>query len=70
MLFIQYATVKERHAAMKQSIAELGTKTELGAIENPDYIKNVHNLRYKTFRQVCDTERLDAVRNKVIKYKA
>ena len=67
VISIQYATVKERHAAMKQSIAELLAQRQNCLLSDPDTSRMIQSIIRRLDKR--DTERLDAVRNKVIKYK-
>ena len=64
---MQYATVKERHAAMKQSIAELLGKRQYSQLPDPETSRMIQSMIRRLDKR--DTERLDAVRTKVIKYK-
>ena len=67
VISIQYARVKERHAGMKQSIAELLAQRQNGMLSDPDTSRMIQSIIRRLDKR--DTERLDAVRNKVIKYK-
>ena len=64
---MQRATVKERHTAMKQNITDLLGRRQNFQLSDPDASRIIQSIIKRLDKR--DTERLDAVRNKVIKYK-
>ena len=67
VISMQGSSVKERHTAMKQSITDLLAQRQNFQLSDPEASRIIQSMIRRFDKR--DTEKLDAVRNKVIKYK-